>query len=255
LSDLGSDLRKNSVVILDDGVVQGVVNRIDFTGGTVTVAGVTATVPLGGGGGGATITVQDEGVTQSTTVTTLNFTGAGVTASGSGAVATINVPSGGGGVPTSRTISTAAPLSGGGDLSADRTITTSMNTNRLIGRGTAGSGVMEEITLGANLSLSGTTLNATGGGGSAVWTELDVDFGAKPVYDAQFTITDAGISASSKVVVMPSGKASTGRTADDWRWDGAVFAANPASGSATCYATFLPGPIVGFRKLQYQVSA
>jgi len=177
LSDLGSDLRKNSVVILDDGVVQGVVNRIDFTGGTVTVSGVTATVPLGGGGGGGTtITVQDEGVTQSTTVTTLNFTGSGVTASG-------------------------------------------------------------------------------GGGGSSVWTEMDVDFGTKPVYDAQFTITDAGISASSKVMVLPSGKAATGRTADDWQWDGAVFAANPASGSATCYATFLPGPIVGFRKLQYQVAA
>lgn len=51
MSDLGSDLRKNSVVVLDDGVVQGAVNRIDFTGGTVTVSGVTATVPIGGGGG------------------------------------------------------------------------------------------------------------------------------------------------------------------------------------------------------------
>ena len=62
------------------------------------------------------------------------------------------------GVPTTRTISATAPLSGGGDLSANRTITTSMNTNKLIGRGTAGTGVMEEITLGTNLALSGTTL-------------------------------------------------------------------------------------------------
>lgn len=69
------------------------------------------------------------------------------------------------------TISTTAPLSGGGDLSADRTITTSMSTNKLIGRGTAGTGVMEEITLGTNLSFSGTTLNATGGGASdyTIW--------------------------------------------------------------------------------------
>jgi hypothetical protein len=44
-------------------------------------------------------------------------------------------------------------------------ISTSMATNKLIGRGTAGTGPMEEITLGTNLSLSGTTLNATGGGG------------------------------------------------------------------------------------------
>jgi hypothetical protein len=42
-------------------------------------------------------------------------------------------------------------------------ISTSMATNKLIGRGTAGAGPMEEITLGTNLSLSGTTLNATGG--------------------------------------------------------------------------------------------
>lgn len=66
-------------------------------------------------------------------------------------------------VPDTRTISTTAPLTGGGDLSANRTLSTSMNTNKLIGRGTAGAGVMEEITLGTNLSLTGTTLNATSG--------------------------------------------------------------------------------------------
>lgn len=65
---------------------------------------------------------------------------------------------------TTTTISTTAPLSGGGDLSANRTLTTSMATNKLIGRGTAGTGVMEEITLGTNLSFTGTTLNAAGGG-------------------------------------------------------------------------------------------
>lgn len=43
------------------------------------------------------------------------------------------------------------------------TITTSMSSGKLIGRGTAGVGVMEEITIGSNLSLSGNTLNATGG--------------------------------------------------------------------------------------------
>jgi hypothetical protein len=37
-----------------------------------------------------------------------------------------------------------------------------MNTNKLIGRSTAGVGVMEEITLGTGLSFSGTTLNASG---------------------------------------------------------------------------------------------
>lgn len=91
------------------------------------------------------------------------------------------------------------------------------------------------------------------GGGS--WTEAEIDFGSDPVYEASFTITDAGISSTSKVQVLPCGKAATGRTADDWQWDGASFAANPGTGSATCYAVFTPGPIVGKRKIQYSVGA
>lgn len=160
-------------------------------------------------GGGTTITTQDEGGTLSATVTTLNFTGAGVTASGAGATTTVNIPATTSIVgitgtiaefntaitdanitPTSRTISTTAPLSGGGDLSADRTLTTSMATNKLIGRGTAGTGVMEEITLGTNLSMTGTTLNASGGSGSGpVSGTCLVDFGATPTDEASLVIT------------------------------------------------------------------
>jgi hypothetical protein len=43
-------------------------------------------------GGGAGVTVQDEGSPLTTTATTLNFTGSGVTASGSGATKTIDIP-------------------------------------------------------------------------------------------------------------------------------------------------------------------
>lgn len=39
-----------------------------------------------------------------------------------------------------------------------------MSTARLLGRSTAGTGAVEEITLGTNLSFTGTTLNALGGG-------------------------------------------------------------------------------------------
>jgi hypothetical protein len=56
-------------------------------------------------------------------------------------------------------------------------ITTSgltMGTGKLLGRGTAATGAVEEITLGTNLSLTGTTLNAAGGGSlSSTTPEMD----------------------------------------------------------------------------------
>lgn len=68
------------------------------TSGAATLVGQVLNIPqYSGGGGGTTITTQDEGSTLSTTVTTLNFTGAGVTASGSGATTTIDIPGGAGG--------------------------------------------------------------------------------------------------------------------------------------------------------------
>ncbi len=48
----------------------------------------------GGSGGGSTLTVQDEGTELSTAATTLNFTGSGVTASGTGATKTITISGG-----------------------------------------------------------------------------------------------------------------------------------------------------------------
>ena len=65
---------------------------------------------------------------------------------------------------TVTSIATAGLISGG-IITVSGTITTSVSTNKLVGRGTSGTGVMEEITLGTNLSLTGTTLNASGGGG------------------------------------------------------------------------------------------
>jgi hypothetical protein len=63
------------------------------------------------------------------------------------------------GTGTVTSIATAGLISGG-TITGSGTITTAMATNKLVGRATAGTGVMEEITLGTNLSLSGTTLNA-----------------------------------------------------------------------------------------------
>jgi len=48
-----------------------------------------------------------------------------------------------------------------------------ISTNKLLGRSTAGSGDVEEISIGSGLSLSGGTLSATGGGGgSSSWDAI-----------------------------------------------------------------------------------
>ena len=74
-----------------------------------------------------------------------------------------------------RTVSAGSGLTGGGDLSANRTISIASNgvtqgmmanlstTSRLLGSSSA-SAAVTEITLGSGLSLSGTTLSATGAG-------------------------------------------------------------------------------------------
>ena len=65
---------------------------------------------------------------------------------------------------TSGTVTSVATagLISGGTITSSGTITTSMNTNKLVGRFTASAGVMEEVTIGSGLTLTGAgTLNNT----------------------------------------------------------------------------------------------
>jgi hypothetical protein len=63
-------------------------------------------------------------------------------------------------VGTVTSVATAGLISGG-PITTTGTISTSMNTNKLVGRSTAGTGIMEEITVGSGLTLTGGTLNNT----------------------------------------------------------------------------------------------
>lgn len=63
-------------------------------------------------------------------------------------------------------VTATAPITSSGGANPD--ISSSMNTNKLIGRSTAGVGVMEEITIGSGLSLSGGVLTSSGGGGGGL---------------------------------------------------------------------------------------
>lgn len=97
------------------------------------------------------------------------------------------------------------------------------------------------------------TLESAAPGGSAAWTEYEIDFGTAGVYDATFTVVDAAVSATTEVAVVQSGAAATGRGAGDALWDSIAYAAVPAAGQFTLYALATPGPVAGKRKILYQV--
>lgn len=111
------------------------------------------------------------------------------------------------------------------------------------------------VTVTYNEAAGTITIASTGGGpGGGTWTEVEIDFGSLPVYDKTLTVTDAAVTGTSKVVVVPSGNAPTGLTADEWLWDTITFAALAGTGQFTLYATPNPGPVMGKRKIFYQVT-
>jgi hypothetical protein len=130
---------------------------IGDTDGTVTSIGITAP---------AAFTVTNSPVTTSGVIDIAANGTASEYIKGDGTLGTLP-----GGTVTNVTASSPLVSSGG----TAPNISTSMNTNKLIGRSTAGVGDMEEITVGAGLSLSSGTLSTTGGGTVTNVSALTID--------------------------------------------------------------------------------
>lgn len=99
--------------------------------------------------------------------------------------------------------------------------------------------------------------------GNAVWApavtpqmyETEVDFGSTPVWSRTFTVTNPAVTGSTTpVAAFPSGNPGTGRVGNDLEWDNLILGAVPGSGSFLLTALAVPGPIVGPRKVYYQVT-
>ena len=113
---------------------------------------------------------------------------------------------------TSAAFDGSANVTGTGTIQANAVTTTKINNaavtlakiqnaaanSKLLGSGAAGSGIpYAELTLGTNLSMSGTTLNATGGGGTVTSIATDGTYTSGGTIISTGTITVTTLSKSS----------------------------------------------------------
>lgn len=81
----------------------------------------------------------------------------------------------------------------------------------------------------------------------------EVDFGAVPTRYGTFTIVDATVVAGTRVMIVQSAEAATGKSQDENECDPLLCRAVAGSGSFTVYVTALEGPVTGKFRLSYLV--
>ena len=148
---------------------------------------------------------------------------------------------------------------------ADTKLTNSMSSNKLLGRSTASTGVIEEITIGSNLSLASTTLSLGIAYETGTWTpviEGTTTAGTATYTNQQGAYTRIGDTCFVTLWLVYSGGTGTGNL----KVGGLPFTVNttyysslnvgwcvnvtlPASRIATCYANANTTDLIMFTQL------
>lgn len=91
--------------------------------------------------------------------------------------------------------------------------------------------ILNCVGAGVACTKSGVTGTATiAGGAGASWTVTEINFGVDAKFVAKATVTDAAITATTKIMVLQSGIAATGRQADENEMDSITCSAIPGTG-------------------------
>jgi hypothetical protein len=102
-------------------------------------------------------------------------------------------------------------------------------------------------------SVDGSTVTALATGGGTPMREVEIDFGSIATGEKTFQVTDAGVSPSSIILASQSGKAATGRQADEAEMDQFIVCGTALAGVVTLYAKSLTGPLSGLYRVAYAV--
>jgi hypothetical protein len=135
-----------------------------------------------------------------------------------------------------------------------RLIARTLNKKVSITNGYADTSELGSGTASATTYLRGDNTWATpAGGGSATFGFTTVDFGATPVAEATFTVTDAGVTSASYVECFVQGDSTADNDADSHLAAGRSFrlTATPASGSFSLDVQCVIGLCTGEFKLRY----
>lgn len=186
--DEDEEVRGAIVYVIAGTANTGTAWKVTNTAATVVGTDAINWAAFGSGSGGG-VTVADEGTPLSTTATTLDFVGAGVTATGSGATKTITIPGGSGIVVKDE----------------GSTLTTDATTLDFVGAGVvaSGTGATKTITIaGGSAAFAGARVynNANISLNGAADTTL--------TYNSERYDTDAYHSTSSNTsrLTVPTGK-------------------------------------------------
>jgi hypothetical protein len=101
--------------------------------------------------------------------------------------------------------------------------------------------------------VGASVVGASPGAGSVNIKQTELDFGATPVYEAEFTITDADVGLTSQIIMQVAYEAPTGRDLDEVEMEPFSCRCKAGSGNFTAHVIALEGPVDGPYKFNHLV--
>lgn len=118
---------------------------------------------------------------------------------------------------------------------------------------TSAHGLMQKYPGGTTDFLRADGSFASPGASSTNIKQTEIDFGATPVAEASFLITDADVSGTSQLIGTVAYEAPTGKDLDELEMDGLDLKFAPGTGEFTLYVRGRDGYVADKFKINYLI--